>query len=142
MNEVVVIALNIIRDKGSLGYSITQVNSDEVNVARQSNVMNSLVGKVSGLQISQGNTGVDTSSKILLRGVTTITGPNRPLVVVDGIPITGNGGETGQVDGVDRGDALSDSNPNDIDSISVLKGAGAAAAYGSLGTHEVILITT
>ena len=142
MDEVVITALNIQRDKESLGYSVSQVSAEEVNVAKENNVMNSLSGKVSGLQISQGNTGVDGSSRILLRGVTTINGSNRPLVVVDGIPISSDAGGGSQWGGVDRGDALSDINPDDVASISVLKGAGAAAAYGSLGMHGVILITT
>ncbi|MBA6154412.1 SusC/RagA family TonB-linked outer membrane protein [Gelidibacter maritimus] len=142
MDEVVVTALNIQRDKESLGYSVSQVSAEEVNVAKENNVMNSLSGKVSGLQITQANTGVDGSSRILLRGVTTINGSNRPLVVVDGIPISGDAGGGSQWGGVDRGDALSDINPDDVESISVLKGAGAAAAYGSLGMHGVILVTT
>jgi|26BtaG_2_1085354.scaffolds.fasta_scaffold00475_7 TonB-linked SusC/RagA family outer membrane protein len=142
MDEVVITALNIQRDKESLGYSVSQVSAEEVNVAKENNVMNSLSGKVSGLQITQANTGVDGSSRILLRGVTTINGSNRPLVVVDGIPITGDAGGGSQWGGVDRGDALSDINPDDVESISVLKGAGAAAAYGSLGMHGVILVTT
>ena len=142
MDEVIITALNIQRDKESLGYSVSQVSADEVNVAKENNVMNSLSSKVSGLQVSQGNTGVDGSSRILLRGVTTINGSNRPLVVVDGIPISGGAGGGSQWGGVDRGDALSDINPDDVESISVLKGAGAAAAYGSLGMHGVILITT
>jgi len=142
MDEVVVTALNIQRDKESLGYSISQVSSEEVNVARENNVMNSLSGKVSGLQITQSNTGVDGSSRILLRGITTINGNNRPLVVVDGIPISNGSGGAGGGGGIDRGDALSDINPDDVETISVLKGAGAAAAYGSLGMNGVILITT
>lgn len=142
MDEVVVTALNIQRDKESLGYSVSQIKSDEVNVARENNVMNSLSGKVSGLQITQSNTGVNSSSRVLLRGVTTITGSNRPLVVVDGIPINNGSGGAGSWGGVDRGDDLSDINPDDVESISVLKGAGAAAAYGSLGMNGVILITT
>lgn len=142
MDEVVITALNIQRDKESLGYSVSQVSAEEVNVAKENNVMNSLSGKVSGLQITQANTGVDGSSRILLRGVTTINGSNRPLVVVDGIPISGDAGGGSQWGGVDRGDALSDINPDDVESISVLKGAGAAAAYGSLGMHGVILVTT
>ncbi|MEM9141596.1 MAG: carboxypeptidase-like regulatory domain-containing protein [Bacteroidota bacterium] len=142
MDEVVVTALNIERDKESLGYSVSQVSSDEVNVARQNNVMNSLVGKVSGLQITQSNTGVDGSSRVLLRGVTTINGNNRPLVVIDGIPVDNGSGGAGGGGGTDNGDALSDINPDDVESISVLKGAGAAAAYGSLGINGVILITT
>lgn len=142
MDEVIVTALNIQRDKESLGYSVSQVSSEEVNVARENNVMNSLSGKVSGLQITQNNTGVDGSSRILLRGITTISGSNRPLVVVDGIPISNGGGGGSGGGGVDRGDALSDINPDNVESISVLKGAGAAAAYGSLGMNGVILITT
>ncbi|MCM4150981.1 SusC/RagA family TonB-linked outer membrane protein [Arenibacter sp. N53] len=142
MDEVVVTALNIQRDKESLGYSISQVSSEEVNVARENNVMNSLSGKVSGLQITQSNTGVDGSSRVLLRGITTINGNNRPLVVVDGIPISNGSGGAGASGGIDRGDALSDINPDDVETISVLKGAGAAAAYGSLGMNGVILITT
>src|SRR5690554_5838605 len=142
MDEVVVTALNIQRDKESLGYSISQVSAEEVNVARENNIMNSLSGKVSGLQITQSNTGVDGSSRVLLRGITTINGSNRPLVVVDGIPISNGGGGGSSWGGVDRGDALSDINPDDVACISVLKGAGAAAAYGSLGMNGVILITT
>ncbi len=142
LDEVVVTALNIQRDKESLGYSISQVSSDQVNVARENNVMNSLSGKVSGLQITQSNTGVDGSSRVLLRGITTISGSNRPLVVIDGIPIDNGSGGAGGGGGIDRGDALSDINPDDVESISVLKGAGAAAAYGSLGMNGVILITT
>ncbi|MFT4566072.1 MAG: TonB-linked SusC/RagA family outer membrane protein [Saprospiraceae bacterium] len=142
LGEVVVTALNIERDKASLGYSITQVSADKVNVARENNVMNSLLGKVSGLQVTQSNTGIDGSSRILLRGVTTISGNNRPLVVIDGIPMgNGAGGASGS-GGIDRGDALSDINPDDIESMTVLKGAGAAAAYGSLGINGVILVTT
>ncbi|WP_136467723.1 SusC/RagA family TonB-linked outer membrane protein [Flagellimonas onchidii] len=142
MKEVVVSALNIERDKESLGYSISQVQADQVNVARENNVMNSLSGKVSGLQITQSNTGVDGSSRVLLRGVTTINGSNRPLVVIDGIPINNGFGGAGSSGGIDSGDALADINPDDVESISVLKGAGAAAAYGSLGINGVILITT
>ncbi|MGV8813737.1 MAG: SusC/RagA family TonB-linked outer membrane protein [Gelidibacter sp.] len=142
MDEVVITALNIQRDKESLGYSVSQLSAADVNVAKEHNVMNSLSGKVAGLQITQANTGVDGSSRILLRGVTTINGSNRPLVVVDGIPISNDAGGGSQWGGVDRGDALSDINPDDVESISVLKGAGAAAAYGSLGMHGVILITT
>lgn len=142
LDEVVVTALNIQRDKESLGYSVSQVSSDEVNVARENNVMNSLSGKVSGLQITQSNTGVDGSSRVLLRGITTINGNNRPLVVVDGIPISNGSSGAGGGGGIDRGDALSDINPDDVASISILKGAGAAAAYGSLGMNGVILVTT
>jgi len=143
LDEVVVTALNIERDKASLGYSVAQIDAVEVNIVKDNNVMNSLTGKVSGLQITQANTGVDGSSRILLRGITTISGSNRPLVVVDGIPISGGGGGGGHAyGGTDSGDAMSDINPDDVESISVLKGAGASAAYGSLGMNGVIIITT
>jgi TonB-linked SusC/RagA family outer membrane protein len=142
LDEIVVAALNIKRDKMSLGYSVTQVGGDEVNVAKENNVMNSLSSKVSGLQVTQSNTGVDGSTRVLLRGVTTIEGANRPLVVIDGIPVSNSSGGGDQWGGFDQGDDLADINPDDIASMSVLKGAGASAAYGSLGMHGVILITT
>ena len=142
LKEVVVTALNIERDKASLGFSVSQIDPIEVNVVKDNNVMNSLTGKVAGLQITQANTGVDGSSRILLRGVTTITGSNRPLVVIDGIPVRGGGSGGVAWGGVDGGDALSDINPDDVESMSILKGAGASAAYGSLGMNGVIIITT
>ena len=142
MDEVVVTALDIQRDKASLGYSVQAVAPQEFVVAQENNVMNSLTGKVSGLQITSANTGVDGSSRILLRGVNTIEGSNRPLVVIDGIPIISASGGASGGGGIDRGDALSDINPDDVESITVLKGAGASAAYGSLGMHGVILVTT
>jgi TonB-linked SusC/RagA family outer membrane protein len=144
LDEVVVTALNIQRDKASLGYSISQINAEDanINIVKENNVINSLTGRVSGLQITQANTGVDGSSRILLRGITTISGSNRPLVVVDGIPVSGGGSGGTAWGGTDGGDALSDINPDDVESISVLKGAGASAAYGSLGMNGVIIITT
>ncbi len=142
LDEVVVTALNIERDKASLGYSVAQIDAVEVNVVKDNNVVNSLTGKVSGLQITQANTGVDGSSRILLRGITTISGSNRPLIVVDGIPVSGGGSGGVAWGGTDGGDALSDINPDDVESMSVLKGAGASAAYGSLGMNGVIIVTT
>jgi TonB-linked SusC/RagA family outer membrane protein len=140
IDEVVVTALSIQRNKESLGYSISQVNSDQINKAKENNVMNSLAGKVAGLQITTNPSGVDGSTRVVLRGVASLKGNNRPLFVVDGVPISG--GTYGGGDSMDKGDALSDINPEDVESISVLKGAGAAAAYGSRGGNGVILITT
>jgi TonB-linked SusC/RagA family outer membrane protein len=143
LEEVVVTALAIERDKNSLGYSITQVGSDELNSVKENNPMNSLAGKVAGLQISNTQTGVDGSTRVILRGVASLSSGNRPLIVIDGIPVDGgNYGSAGLGGGKDMGDALSDINPEDIESMSVLKGAGAAAAYGSRGANGVILITT
>lgn len=143
IEEVVVTALSIERDKNSLGYSITQVGSDELNTVKENNPINSLAGKVAGLQISSTPTGVDGSTRVILRGVASLSSGNRPLIVVDGIPVDGGTyGGAGIGGGKDMGDALSDINPEDIESMSVLKGAGAAAAYGSRGANGVILIIT
>ncbi len=143
IDEVVVTALNIERDKNSLGYSITQVGNEEINTVKQTNPINSLAGKVAGLQISNTPSGVDGSSRVVLRGISSLSGSNRPLIVIDGIPVEGNSyGGSGIGGGKDMGDALSDINPEDIESMSVLKGAGAAAAYGSRGASGVILIIT
>jgi TonB-linked SusC/RagA family outer membrane protein len=142
IDEVVVTALAIERNKNSLGYSITQVNADEINQAKENNPINSLAGKVAGLQITKAPTGVDGSSRVILRGVASLLGNNRPLFVIDGIPMDASYGGAGRWGGKDSGDALSDLNPEDIESMSVLKGAGAAAAYGSRGANGVILVTT
>ena len=143
IKEVVVTALNISREKSSLGYSVTQVGSDEINLVKQSNPINSLAGKVAGLQISSTPSGVDGSTRVVLRGISSLSGGNRPLIVVDGIPVSGGSyGGASEWGGTDKGDALSDINPDDVESMSVLKGAGAAAVYGSRGANGVILITT
>lgn len=145
IDEVVVTALSIQRDKQSLGYSISQVGSEEISMAKESNVMNSLAGKVAGLQINTTPSGVDGSTRVVLRGISSLSGNNRPLIVIDGIPVAGGTfGTVGTSGGAqkDMGDALSDINPEDVESMSVLKGAGASAAYGSRGANGVILITT
>jgi TonB-linked SusC/RagA family outer membrane protein len=120
---------------------VTQLGGDEVNEVKADNFANALSGKVAGLQITESATGVGGSTRIILRGITSISGNNRPLFVIDGIPMLSgyNGGNNTSKDG---GDALADINPEDIESISVLKGAGAAAVYGSRAANGVILITT
>ena len=143
IEEVVVTALNISRDKNSLGYSITQVDNEELATVKQNNPINSLAGKVAGLQISGAPSGIDGSSRVVLRGISSLSGGNRPLIVIDGIPVSGGTyGSANEWGGTDKGDALSDINPDDIGSMSVLKGAGAAAIYGSRAANGVILITT
>jgi len=143
LDEIVVTALNIEKDKESLGYSITQVDNEEISTVKQSNPINSLAGKVAGLQITSSPSGVDGSSRVVLRGVSSLSGSNRPLIVIDGVPVSGGThGGASQWGGTDGGDDLSDINPEDIESMSVLKGAGAAAVYGSQGANGVILITT
>lgn len=150
LNEVVVTALGISREKKSLGYAIQEVDGDNLNKASESNVVNTLAGKVSGVQI-QGTGNIGGSSRILLRGASSLTGNNQPLFVVDGVPIDnsnfGSGtqayGDRDDVSGnVDYGNAAQDINPDDIESVSVLKGANAAALYGARAGNGVILITT
>ncbi|MCK5281374.1 MAG: TonB-dependent receptor plug domain-containing protein, partial [Cyclobacteriaceae bacterium] len=141
LNEIVVVGLSIERDRESLGYSVSQVSGEEVNKVKADNFVNALSGKVAGLQITESSTGVGGSSRVVLRGVSSMLGNNRPLFVIDGIPMPAgyNGGNSPNTDG---GDALADINAEDIESISVLKGAGAAAVYGSRGANGVILIST
>lgn len=145
LNEVVVTALGISRQKKSLGYSMQEVKSSTLVDAHETNVTNALTGVVAGLQVMRSSTGPGGSSKINLRGNTSLTGKNQPLIVVDGIPIDNFVGATnndGWNPGMDMGNGLSDLNANDIASMSVLKGPAAAALYGSRAGDGVILITT
>ncbi len=145
LDEVVVTALGIKRAEKSLGYAFTEVKGDDVNRVKDPNMMNSLAGKVPGLVISQTAGGPTGSSRVLIRGNTTISGDNQPLYVVDGVPlINTNDGNTGSgkyASGYDMGDAASSINPDDIESVSVLKGPSAAALYGSLASNGVIMIS-
>lgn len=141
LNEIVVTGLSIERDRESLGYSVSQVDGEEVNKVKADNFMNALSGKVAGLQITESATGVGGSTRVILRGVSSMLNNNRPLFVIDGVPMLSgyNGGNNPNKDG---GDALGDINPEDIESVSVLKGAGAAAVYGSRAANGAVLITT
>ncbi|MDZ7606151.1 MAG: SusC/RagA family TonB-linked outer membrane protein [Cyclobacteriaceae bacterium] len=141
LNEIVVTGLSIERERESLGYSVSQVSGDAVNNVKADNFANALSGKVAGLQITESSTGVGGSSRVVLRGISSMLGNNRPLFVIDGIPMIANFND-GNSPGKDSGDALADINPEDIESVTVLKGAGAAAIYGSRGANGVILITT
>lgn len=145
MSEVVVTALGIKRDKKSLGYSLSEVKGDGLTQTRDANVANALTGKVAGMQIKQAGTGPSGSSRIVIRGNNSIGNNNQPLVVVDGVPIDNSTGGSDDFWGnrnVDRGSGISDISPDDIESISVLKGAAAAALYGSRAGNGVIMITT
>ena len=141
LNEIVVTGLSIERERESLGYSISQVSGDAVNNVKADNFVNALSGKVAGLQIIESSTGVGGSTRVVLRGISSMLGNNRPLFVIDGIPMIANFND-GNDPNKDSGDALADINPEDIESVSVLKGAGAAAIYGSRGANGVILVTT
>ena len=143
IDEVIVAALGISRKEKALGYSVTQVDGKEFKEVKELNVVNSLAGKVAGVEVRQGNTGVGGSSKVLIRGNSTFGGSNQPLYVIDGVPIDNkNLGSAGQWGGIDLGDGVSSINPDDIESMSVLKGPAAAALYGSRASNGVILITT
>ncbi|PKV50163.1 TonB-linked SusC/RagA family outer membrane protein [Aquimarina sp. MAR_2010_214] len=145
LGEVVVTALGIKRARKSLGYSVQEVKGTTVLEARENNLANSISGKVAGLQIVRGSNGPAGSSKIVLRGNNSLTGDNQPLIVIDGIPMNNFTGATENDffnPSQDLGNGLGDLNPEDIESVSVLKGGAAAALYGSRAGNGVILITT
>ncbi|MDB5142499.1 MAG: TonB-linked outer membrane protein SusC/RagA family [Mucilaginibacter sp.] len=145
LTEVVVTALGITKTSASLSYDQQTVSGKELEVAKDPSFVNSLDGKVSGLQITQSSSGAGGSTKVVLRGNKSIYGSSNVLYVVDGIPL--NSLTSTQPNGVfsygnDGGDGISNINPDDIESISVLKGASASALYGSAAANGVILITT
>jgi len=144
LDEVVVTALGISREKKSLGYSVGEVDGEDLTNVPQENVMNSLAGRVSGVAISS-TAGAGSSVSMVIRGASSLTSDNQPLFVVDGIPMNNtlnNVTEMAKDTKVDFGNAISDINPEDIESISVLKGPSAAALYGSRAGNGVVLITT
>ena len=145
LQEVVVTALGIKREKKALGYAIQDVKGDALIESHENNIANALTGKIAGVQITRSSNGPAGSSKIQLRGNNSVTGLNQPLIVVDGIPMdnfTGASNNDYWNPSADMGNGLSDINPDDIESMSVLKGASAAALYGSRAGNGVILITT
>jgi|CXWL01.1.fsa_nt_gi TonB-linked SusC/RagA family outer membrane protein len=141
MSEVVVTAFGIKKDKKTLGYGVTQVSGTELTQAHTTNITNALASKVPGVRVS-GSGGSFTSSSILIRGFTTFTGSNQPLFVIDGIPIDNSGGGSPLQNGPSVSTRAIDINQDDIESMSVLKGASAAVLYGSRAANGVILITT
>jgi len=148
MDEVVVTALGISREKKALGYAITEVGGEELATVKETNVINSLAGRVAGVVLTQSPSGPGGGTRVVIRGNNSITGNNQPLYVVDGIPMDNSG--FGSADGTgksnyrrdDYGTGVSDLNPDDIESMTVLKGPNAAALYGARAANGVILITT
>lgn len=142
---VVVTALGISREKKSLGYATQQVSGDEMNRVRTDNFINNLSGRAAGVQI-RANNNIGGSTNVVIRGSSSLTGNNQALFVVDGVPVnnsnTNNLGQTTGRSGYDYGNSASDINPNDIESINILKGAAATALYGSRAANGVIMITT
>ena len=145
LDEVVVTALGISREKKSVGYAIQEVGGTEVSKVKDANFMSSLSGKVAGVNIRQSGT-MGGSANVVIRGYKSLTGNNQALFVVDGIPISNQITNTGMQQtgrgGYDYGNAAMDINPEDIEKVSVLKGAAATALYGARAANGVILITT
>jgi len=150
-NEVVVTAMGISREKKALGYATQELSGDELSTVKSDNFLNSISGKISGVQVKR-NTNIGGSTNIVMRGSKSLTGNNQVLFVVDGVPIsndnfnyvapTASGSQSTGAVGYDYGNAASDINPDDIESVNVLKGAAATALYGSRASNGVIMITT
>ncbi|OJU54117.1 MAG: SusC/RagA family protein [Bacteroidales bacterium 45-6] len=143
LGDVVVTALGIKKERKALGYGLDEVKGDALTKAKETNVINSMAGRVAGLVVSQTAGGPSGSTRVILRGSTEMTGNNQPLYVIDGVPLDNtNYGSAGTTGGFDLGDGISGVNADDIENISVLKGPAASALYGSRASHGVILITT
>ncbi|MBG9374899.1 SusC/RagA family TonB-linked outer membrane protein [Panacibacter sp. DH6] len=143
LNTVVVTALGVSKQARKLGYAVTSVSGDAMNKARETNIANSLGGQVAGLSVRGTNSGPGGTSKLLLRGLPSMTGSGSPLFVINGIPMDNSQrGSAGEWGGSDNGDGINNINPDDVESITVLKGQAASALYGSRATNGVIMITT
>ncbi|MFZ2430600.1 MAG: SusC/RagA family TonB-linked outer membrane protein [Lutibacter sp.] len=143
LEEVVVTGFGRKVERRSATYAVQQVGGEEMSQARETNIVNSLSGKVAGIQITNSSGAVGASSRVVLRGASSITGNNQPLYVVNGVPLeSGNFGNAGDGGGADLPNGVSDINPDDIESISVLKGPAAAALYGVRASNGVIQIKT
>ena len=146
LKDVVVTALGITRERRSIGYSVSEVKGSTLTEARENSFVNGLEGKVAGVNVSGVATGPNGATNVVIRGITSMTGSSQPLYVVNGIPLVNNNYATTDVNtgygGKDGGDGIGDINPDDIETISILKGAAATALYGYRGANGVILITT
>ena len=138
LDNVVVTAFGIKREAKALGYSVQKIKGGELTEARENNVLNSLEGKLAGVQINRSGNGPGGSSRIVIRGENSIGGNNQPLIVVDGIPMDSwSGGADSEWGGMDRGNGMADINPDDVESITVLKGPSAAVLYGSRAGNNI-----
>jgi TonB-linked SusC/RagA family outer membrane protein len=143
LSEVVVTALGIKRDKRALGYSVQEISGEAVSTAKEANLATTLAGKMAGVQVTRSANGAGGSSRVVIRGTNSLVGNSQPLYVIDGIPMDNtNPNSPGSSGGIDYGDGISNINPEDVESMSVLKGPNAAALYGQRGSNGVILITT
>lgn len=143
LNDVVVTALGFNREKAALSYAVTEIGGENLIKARETNLGNALAGRIAGVNATGLATGPSGSSRVVIRGNGSLNGNNQPLFVVNGVPINNsNQGAPGTFGGIDRGDGLTSINPDDIATITVLKGGTAAALYGARAANGVILITT
>ncbi|MCK4343915.1 MAG: SusC/RagA family TonB-linked outer membrane protein [Bacteroidales bacterium] len=142
LDEMIVTAFGTTRKKMTIGYSIQDVRGEDLVTAREPNIVNSLQGRFSGVQITNSDGTLAAGVRILIRGMSKFNGDNQPLWVVDGVPISNAYSEPGKYGGMDWGNNAMDLNPSDIESISILKGANAAALYGSRALNGVVLVTT
>ncbi|MDD7317840.1 MAG: SusC/RagA family TonB-linked outer membrane protein [Prevotella sp.] len=144
LDEVVVTALGIKRSAKALGFSATAVKGEDIAAARTNDIMSSLQGKVAGVQISNSSSDPGSSKSVIVRGVSSLGGTNQPLYVIDGVPLTNAAvySSDGLNKGFDFGNGASAVNPDDVESMTILKGAAATALYGSRAANGVILITT
>ncbi len=146
VEEVVVTALGIKRETKALGYAVASVDKDDLTAGREANIMQAMVGKVAGVDISTTTAGPTGSSRVLIRGNSQLSGSNLPLYVIDGMPVDnsqlqGADGKWGG-SGFDFGDVMSSINPEDIENVTILKGPSASALYGSMASNGVVMITT
>ena len=150
LDHVIVTALGIEKDEATLAYSAQKIKGEELNRIKEINMITALAGKAAGVQINKNSSGMGGSAKVSLRGIRSVSGDNQPLYVIDGVPMSNTSSEqaysaiggTANDGNRDGGDGISNLNPEDVESISILKGAPAAALYGSMAANGVILITT
>ena len=142
LDEVVVTAIGIKRDAKALGYGVQEVKSDELTRAANQDVINSLSGKVAGVQVTSSSGSAGASAYVQIRGAASLTGNNQPLWVIDGTPVYSGGGSMGPSGGWNQSSRTIDINPDDISSMTVLKGGAATALYGLQAANGAIIITT
>ena len=144
LDEVIVTAMGIKRSEKALGYSATSVNGEKISASRTSDVMSSLAGKVAGVQISATSSDPGASNSVIIRGVSSLSGSNQPLYVVDGVPLDNSSvsSSDGLNSGFDFGNGANAVNPDDVENMTILKGAAATALYGSRAANGVVMITT
>ena len=150
LDHVIVTALGLEKDEATLAYSTQKIKGEELSRVKEINLITALAGKAAGVQVNKNSSGMGGSAKISLRGIRSAFGDNQPLYVIDGVPMSNTTSEqsysaiggTANAGNRDSGDGISNLNPEDVESISILKGAPAAALYGSMAANGVILITT